>query len=132
MKRHPHRTELDAVAPRNPVYLVRACGHLSVVNSKALELAGVTVDTPVPQGGAIEQENGVLTGLLAETGRDPIKKVLPEPTQEELIAAIERAARYCNSFGITSCMDAAVGMRAGYREIVAYRLAAANGRMPIR
>jgi hypothetical protein len=132
VKRHPHRTELDAIAPHNPVYLVRACGHLSVVNSKALALAGVTVDTPVPQGGAIEQENGVLTGLLAETGRDPIKKVLPEPTQEELVAAIERAARYCNGFGITSCMDAAVGMRAGYREIVAYRLAAARGRMPIR
>jgi predicted amidohydrolase YtcJ len=115
VKRHPH-----------------ACGHLSVVNSRALELAGVTTATPVPQGGAIEQENGVLTGLLAETGRDPIKKVLPEPTQEELIAAIERAARYCNQFGITSCMDAAVGMRAGYREIVAYRLAKAAGRMPIR
>jgi predicted amidohydrolase YtcJ len=74
----------------------------------------------------------VLTGLLAETGRDLIKKVMPEPSQEELIAAIERAARYCNGFGITSCMDAAVGMRAGYREIVAYRRAATAGRMPIR
>jgi predicted amidohydrolase YtcJ len=132
VKRHPHRTELDAVAPHNPVYLVRACGHLSIVNSRALELSGVTTATPVPQGGAIEQENGVLTGLLAETGRDPIKKVMPEPSQEELVAAIERASRYCNAFGITSCMDAAVGMRAGYREIVAYRLAATTGRMPIR
>ncbi len=132
VKRHPHRSELDAIAPNNPVYLVRACGHLSVVNSRALELAGVTVDTPVPQGGAIEQVNGVLTGLLAETGRDPIKKVLPDPSREELVAAIERAARYCNSFGITSCMDAAVGMRSGYREIIAYREARRTGRMPIR
>jgi predicted amidohydrolase YtcJ len=132
VKRHPHRSELDAIAPNNPVYLVRACGHLSVVNTKALELAGVTVDTPVPQGGAIEQVNGVLTGLLAETGRDPIKKVLPDPSREELVAAIERAARYCNSFGITSCMDAAVGMRSGYREIIAYREARRTGRMPIR
>jgi predicted amidohydrolase YtcJ len=132
VKRHPHRTELDAAAPDNPVYLVRACGHLSVVNSKALELAGVTTATPVPQGGAIEQENGVLTGLLAETGRDPIKTVMPEPSQEALVAAIERAARYCAAFGITSCMDAAVGMRAGYREIVAYRLAKTAWRMPIR
>jgi predicted amidohydrolase YtcJ len=132
VKRHPHRTELDAVSPRNPVYLVRACGHLSVVNSLAFRLAGVTPDTPVPQGGAIEQVQGELTGLLAETGRDPIKKVLPAPTQEELIAAIERAARYCNGFGITSCMDAAVGMRAGFAETIAYRLAAARGRIPIR
>ncbi len=132
VKRHPHLSELDAVAPNNPVYLVRACGHLSVVNSRAFELAGVTTDTPVPQGGAIEQVQGRLTGLLAETGRDPIKKVLPEPTPDELVAAIERAARYCNQFGFTSCMDAAVGMRAGYGEIIAYRHAVQSGRMPIR
>ncbi len=132
VKRHPDRSELDAVAPNNPVYLVRACGHLSVVNSRALALAGVDENTPVPQGGAIEQVQGRLTGLLAETGRDPIKKVLPEPSHEQLVAAIERAARYCNQFGITSCMDAAVGMRAKYAEIIAYRSAALQGRMPIR
>lgn len=132
VKRHPDRSELDAVAPNNPVYLVRACGHVSIVNSKALELAGVTVDTPVPQGGAIEQIQGRLTGLLAETGRDPIKKVLPEPSAEELVAAIQRGARYCNSFGFTSCMDAAVGMRAKYAEILAYRSAVRQDRMPIR
>jgi predicted amidohydrolase YtcJ len=132
VKRHPDRSELDAVAPNNPVYLVRACGHISIVNSKALELAGVDTSTPVPQGGAIEKVQGRLTGLLAETGRDPIKKVLPAPTHEMLVAAIERAARYCNRFGITSCMDAAVGMRAGYAEIVAYRSAVVSGRMPIR
>ncbi len=132
VKRHPHRSELDAVSPDNPVYLVRACGHLSVVNSRALALAGMDEATPVPQGGAIEQVQGRLTGLLAETGRDMIKKVLPEPSQEQLVAAIEKAARYCNSFGITSCMDAAVGMRAGYAEIIAYRSARLQGRMPIR
>jgi predicted amidohydrolase YtcJ len=132
VKRHPHLSELDAVAPNNPVYLVRACGHLSVVNTMAFEMAGVTTETPVPQGGAIEQVQGRLTGLLAETGRDPIKKVLPAPSPEMLVAAIERAGRYCNRFGITSCMDAAVGMRAGYDEIIAYRQAALSGRMPIR
>lgn len=132
VKRHPHRSELDAVAPDNPVYLVRACGHISIVNSKALELAGVDETTPVPHGGAIEQVQGRLTGLLAENGRDPIKAVLPEPSPEALVAAIERAARYCNRFGITSCMDAAVGMRSKYAEMVAYRTAARTGRMPIR
>jgi predicted amidohydrolase YtcJ len=132
VKRHPHRTELDAVAPQNPVYIVRACGHVSVVNSRALELAGVTIDTPVPQGGLIEQANGQLTGLLAETGRDPIKAVMPQATDEELIAAIERAGRACAAYGITACMDAAVGMRAGYREMIAYRRARLAGRLPIR
>ncbi|HEV2554076.1 MAG TPA: amidohydrolase [Bosea sp. (in: a-proteobacteria)] len=132
VKRHPHRTELDRAAPNNPVYIVRACGHLSVANSLALKLAGVDETTPVPAGGAIEQVNGVLTGLMAENGRDPVKKVIPDPTDEELVAAIERAGRYCNSFGITSVMDAAVGMRSQYREVAAYRTAQRTGRLPVR
>lgn len=132
VKRHPHRTELDRAAPNNPVYIVRACGHLSVANSLALKLAGVDEKTPVPAGGAIEQVNGVLTGLMAENGRDPVKKVIPDPTDEELVAAIERAGRYCNSFGITSVMDAAVGMRSRYREVAAYRTAQRTGRLPVR
>lgn len=132
VKRHPHLSELDAVAPHNPVYLVRACGHLAVVNSRALELAGVDETTPVPAGGAIEQVNGKLTGLMAENGRDPIKAVLPVPSEAMLVDAIEAAARYCNGFGITSCMDAAVGMVAKMAEIAAYRTAQRIGRMPIR
>ncbi len=132
VKRHPHRTELDRAAPDNPVYIVRACGHLSVANSLALKLAGVDETTPVPAGGAIEQVNGVLTGLMAENGRDPVKQVIPDPTDEELVAAIERAGRYCNAFGITSVMDAAVGMRSRYREVAAYRTAQRTGRLPVR
>ncbi|MBX9910479.1 MAG: amidohydrolase [Beijerinckiaceae bacterium] len=132
VKRHPHRTELDRAAPHNPVYIVRACGHLSVANSLALSLAGVDESTPVPPGGAIEQVNGTLTGLMAENGRDPIKKVIPDPTDEELVAAIERAGLYCNQFGITSVMDAAVGMRSQYREVAAYRTAKRTGRLPVR
>lgn len=132
VKRHPHRTELDRAAPDNPVYIVRACGHLSVANSLALKLAGVTEATPVPAGGAIEQANGSLTGLMAENGRDYIKKVIPDPSDEDLVAAIERAGRYCNSFGITSVMDAAVGMRSQYREVAAYRTAQRTGRLPVR
>ncbi|MDF2689236.1 MAG: amidohydrolase, partial [Microvirga sp.] len=55
VRRHPLREELDAVAPDHPVAIVRACGHVTICNSKALELAGIDESTPVPQGGAIEQ-----------------------------------------------------------------------------
>jgi predicted amidohydrolase YtcJ len=132
VKRHPLREELDAVAPDNPVYLVRACGHVSIANSLALKLAGIDESTPVPQGGAIEQRDGRLTGLMAETGRDRLKAVLPDPTDAELVAAIERAGQRCLSYGITSVMDAAVGMRSGYREVAAYRTAQRTGRLPVR
>jgi predicted amidohydrolase YtcJ len=132
VKRHPSRDELDAVAPEHPVYVVRACGHVAVANSLALRLAGIDEATPVPQGGAIEQREGRLTGLLAETGRDRLTAVLPEPTDAELEEAIEAAGRACLAFGITSVMDAGVGMRAGFREVVAYRRAHRSGRLPVR
>jgi predicted amidohydrolase YtcJ len=132
VKRPPWREELDAVAPDNPVYLVRTCGHISICNSRAFELAGITAQTPAPPGGLIEVQNGKLTGMLAEYGRDPIRKVLPAASDEDLVSAIERAGRYLNTFGITSCMDAAVGMHSHFREIGAYFAAERSGRLPVR
>ena len=58
--------------------------------------------------------------------------MLPAVTDADLVAAIERAGRHCLSFGITSVMDAAVGSKAGFREIAAYRTARATGRLPVR
>lgn len=111
---------------------MRTCGHLAVANTMALKIAGVTTKSPVPAGGAIEQVNGDLTGLMAENGRQPVQVVLPAYTDEDHVAAIERGAKYMNTFGITSTMDAAVGMRSGYREIISYRNAVRTGRQPIR
>jgi hypothetical protein len=130
--RHPHRDELDAAAPGNPVVITRACGHLAVANSMALRLAGIDEATVPPQGGAIEIRDGRLTGLLAENARDALKAVIPDLTGEELVAAIEAAGNACLGFGITSVMDAGVGMRSGYREVVAYRDAQRQRRLPVR
>src|SRR3712207_233205 len=51
--RFPTREDLDKVSPNNPVFLMRLCYHVAVVNTKALELAGITKDTPDPEGGVI-------------------------------------------------------------------------------
>ena len=68
--RDPTRWDLDEVAPDNPVCLTRTCGHVSVVNSKALEIADVSKDTPQPVGGNIvKDEYGEPTGLLQEPPR---------------------------------------------------------------
>ncbi|MFC4175078.1 amidohydrolase [Microvirga sp. GCM10011540] len=132
VERHPHRSELDQAAPDHPVMLVRTCGHISICNSKALELAGIDESSPTPPGGLIEQQNGRLTGLLAENARAPVWAVIPPPTQDELVAAIERGGRHLLSYGITSCMDAAVGQRGGFGEIAAYHRAKREGRLPVR
>ena len=130
--RHPYREELDEACPDHPVYIVRTDGHLAVANSLALKLAGITEDTPSPQGGLIERQNGRLTGLLAETGREPVMQVLPENSVETLVQSIERGGAALLSRGITSCMEAAVGIRDGWTEMLAYQKAHREGRLPVR
>ncbi|HVK92480.1 MAG TPA: amidohydrolase, partial [Mycoplana sp.] len=130
--RHPTREELDRAVPDHPVLLTRACGHVAIANSRALELAGVTEATPVPEGGVIGLTDGRLNGFLAENAQNLIKAAMPPVTTEELIGGIERAGRYLLSFGITSCMDAAVGQISGFAEIQAYEMAKLAGRLPVR
>ena len=130
--RHPHKSELDAVAPDHPVMLVRACGHVSIFNSKAFELAGIDEKSPVPDGGLIEQQNGVLTGMVAENAQGAVRKAIPKATTEEMIEAIEAAGNLLLSYGITSVMDAAVGQVAGFDEIRAYNFAKLQKRLPVR
>lgn len=130
--RHPFREELDRAAPDNPVMLVRTCGHVSICNSQALALAGIDEASPTPEGGLIEQQNGRLTGMLAENARAPVWAAIPAPTEEDLVSGIERGGKYLLSLGITSCMDAAVGQRGGFGEISAYHRAKRDGRLPVR
>jgi predicted amidohydrolase YtcJ len=130
--RHPYREELDRASPNNPVVLVRACGHIWICNSQALALAGIDENTPPPSDGLIEQQNGRLTGLLAENGSAMVRAAIPVPTEEDLVGGIERGGNYLLSLGITSCMDAAVGQKAGFAEIAAYHRAKRDGRLPVR
>jgi len=132
VKRHPFREELDRVAPRNPVVIKRTCGHLAVVNSLALDAAGIAEDMPDPEGGTMERQNGRLTGLLAERAMYLVTRVMPALTQAQLVDAIERAGRHCLAQGITSVMDANVGARSGMAEIAAYQTAKRTGRLPVR
>lgn len=130
--RAPHRDELDRIAPDNPVMLTRACGHVSIFNSRALVAGGLDEASPTPQGGFIEKADGRLSGLVAENARDPVVAAIPAMSEEEIVEAIERGGRALLAMGITSCMDAAVGMTAGYAEIDAYRRAYREGRLPLR
>ncbi|MGC0772243.1 MAG: amidohydrolase family protein, partial [Candidatus Acidiferrum sp.] len=66
-KKFPNKQELDAVAPKNPVFLVHISGHVAVANSLALRHGEITKDTPNPPGGMIERDaNGDTTGMLEE------------------------------------------------------------------
>jgi predicted amidohydrolase YtcJ len=110
--RHPDKADLDQVSPDNPVCLVDFSVHSIWVNSKALGLAGVTKETPIPTGGDIcrDPTTGELTGILREfAAQGLVMRVVPLRTYSEQRIAIEGAIRELNSLGITSLTEAALG-----------------------
>lgn len=104
--RSPNRYDLDKGSGDLPVFLVRSCEHIRCVNSKALEIAGITRDTPDPQGGEIERdENGEPTGVLKENARDLVLPFMPKETEEDSVNALKDLGDLLTSQGIVAVTD---------------------------
>lgn len=102
VKRMPTRWDLDEISTEIPIYATRACGHALVVNSKAIELLGITADTPQPEGGLIAMENGVPNGQFFDNAMDPIYDAVPAPSKEAVKNMLRLSCKALNSYGITS------------------------------
>ncbi len=102
--RYPSRIDLDKAAPNHPVLLLRVCGHISVVNSKAIKLAGITKKIRSPKGGRIERDpkTGEPNGILRENAVNLVYNVLPEFSEENLMDACSLACQRMVEEGITS------------------------------
>ena len=107
-KRHPTRWDLDKAAPETPVRLDHRSGHAAVLNSRALELVGISRDTPDPVDGVIERDgaNGEPTGVLYEMGRYVRDAYQSPQDEDELLQGVELANQLLLSKGITSIQDA--------------------------
>jgi predicted amidohydrolase YtcJ len=102
----PTRWDLDEVSSSHPVYLERVDGHIGVANTRALQLASVTVAAKDPEGGKIDRdEGGTPTGILREKAQEAVQAVIPKPTHEKRRQAIETALADLASHGITSAQD---------------------------
>ena len=102
----PSRWDLDEVANGHPIYLVRVDGHIAVANTRALQLASITVATRDPEGGKIDRdEGGTPNGVLRETARDAVVAVIPQPTHEQRRTAIELVLADLARHGVTSAQD---------------------------
>ncbi|MBX3011143.1 MAG: amidohydrolase [Caldilineaceae bacterium] len=105
--RFPTRQDLDTVTPDHPVLLRDKSGHSAIANSVALRLAGVDAKTAQPAGGEIVYDgNGQPTGLLLEgPAIDLVARYIPEPTDDEIDAAVLAAQQQAHRFGLTSVHD---------------------------
>ena len=103
----PNKSYLDEAFPDRPVYLNEGSLHHALVNSKALELAGIDEESLNPHGGEfVKDENGQLTGELVETATALISRHIPLTSLADNIEALQWAIETNNKFGITSVQDA--------------------------
>ncbi len=124
----PNKNDLDAVAPNNPVFLVRVDGHIGWVNSAALRLAKIDNRTKNPEGGEVERDaNGEATGILKETAQGLIGDLIPQPTTEQQIKGMELALKMAREYGITSVQD-----NSGYETTKLYREFLRQNKLTVR
>jgi predicted amidohydrolase YtcJ len=116
----PTRQDLDRVAPKHPVWLRRKCGHAGWANTRGLELAGITAETPDPPGGAIDHDlaTGEPTGILKETALDLMARLFADPSDEEAAAAIRVAMTNAHKQGLVGVhtMEGAAAFR-GFQKL---------------
>ena len=128
--RHPTRQDLDKIAPNHPVALWRSCHHIMAVNSRALALAGVNVDTPDPSDGTIDRDaSGVPTGVLRESACGYVVKAMGMPDEDEIIAALGTGGQALRQYGITSVAEAGIHRA---EEMRAYQRLHGQGRLALR
>ncbi|KRF67572.1 amidohydrolase [Bacillus sp. Soil768D1] len=105
-KRYPTIAELDAISVEHPIIVSRTCNHISVVNSKALEIAKINENSENPTGGIIEKDKtGRFTGRLIETA-NMIMTEIASYTEIELMKAVKIASEHFVAAGITSIHEA--------------------------
>lgn len=136
----PTRWDLDRATGEHPVGLSHISGHYLLVNSVALETAGINDDTPDPKGGCfVRDDEGRVTGLCQDAAQQFVQPVAVdvgshginfhiEAPLDELVAAVERAGSAFVAAGLTTVADAQVS----HREMAAYREARRRGKWWVR
>jgi predicted amidohydrolase YtcJ len=126
---------LDKYVPHRLVFLQRYDGHMAVVNSKTLRLAGVTAKTPDPRGGVISRQPGTRepNGQLRDNATELVSRLVPAPADEEITEGILAALAEARRVGVTSVQDMDGGDGAGRTHLLRlYQQLARSGRLTLR
>jgi hypothetical protein len=105
VKEFPTKKELDSLFPNTPVALRRIDGHAMIVNSKALELAGITGKTKIA-GGEVLLKDGKPTGILVDAAMTAVRATIPKASRETLVTALKEAEQVCLELGLTTIDEA--------------------------
>jgi predicted amidohydrolase YtcJ len=116
----PTAALIDAATPDNPVWVNRLDGHMSLANSLAMRLAGVTRDTKEISGGLIVRDPaGNPTGVFKDAAMYYVDKVVPDASFEQKLESAAAASDYAASLGVTSVQDMSAGTDIGvYQELM--------------
>ncbi|MGZ9044531.1 MAG: amidohydrolase, partial [Telluria sp.] len=107
--RFPTAAELDGAVTDRPVWLERVDGHAGWANTRAMQLAGITKDTPDPAGGKIMRDaSGNATGILVDAAQDLVTRVLPKQSEAEARRVLDSSLQLIAKMGLTSVHDAGV------------------------
>jgi predicted amidohydrolase YtcJ len=127
----PSRSWIDSVTGDHPVFVSRYDGHMSLANSKALELAGINRTTKVPAGGEMKKDaNGEYTGVLKDGAMGLVDKVIPDPSEKELDEYLQAAMKHAFENGVTQVHD--VSSYGGWIDLATYRRNYANKKLDLR
>ncbi len=131
--RSPTLSELDAVAPDRPLFLLEGNGHVAYVNTRALAEAGISPSTPDPPTARYGRDtDGALTGRLEEAAAfAPFAAAMPTASAQELMARTRRLMDRAASVGCTTLHDCGIGMLAGARDLSLLQAVMA-GNPPVR
>jgi predicted amidohydrolase YtcJ len=135
----PQRGWIDSVTPNNPVFVNRLDGHMSLANTAALQLAGITRSSANPPGGTIvrDPKTGEPTGLLKDNARDPVARVIPPASPARRDSALVRAMRWAAKHGVTAVATVSndpgtIAITDSWQELAALKRAQGRGRMLTR
>jgi len=104
--RFPTRKEIDSVCPNHPVSIRRG-GHIKVINTKAMELAGISEEPgPDPAGGRFGRDaDGKFDGFLLDDAGKPLEAVLPKPIGPKFVEGLSKVGSMLNSYGVTTTSE---------------------------
>lgn len=132
-KRLLQRSDLDQISQSIPLYFVRICGHIAAANTAALRKAGITGQTPQPEGGRFGlAPDGQPDGIFNEHALDMIADVIPPVTEQTWKAWVRRAMQYAVSVGLTSVQSNDAQQGDGMLAVRVMQQLHDEGSMPLR